>query len=126
MRRLLTYTPTLFVALLILYLSLLRHPHLSMPVFAYSDKLAHAAFYILLAGCFTFNRFQDKGKGWTCTWLVIAVVTAYGGIIELLQEYCFSPRTGEWADWGADFLGACIGTLIARMIWNYRKRNSTT
>lgn len=126
MRRLATYIPTILIALLILYLSLLRETHLTLPAFIGADKLAHAAFYALLAGCFTLNRYQDKGTGWTCTWLVIAISTAYGGIIELLQEYFFPPRTGEWTDWAADLIGAMAGTLIVRQLWKYRKRNYTT
>ncbi len=125
LRRLGLYAPAIIVALAILYLSLLREVPYRIPAFSGYDKLAHALCYALLAALFTLGRYKDKAVGWTCTWLVIIIVSLYGGAIELLQQYCFPPRTGDWWDWAADIAGAGIGTLIIFLLWT-NKRPSTT
>ena len=121
MRRLPAYCPAILTALLILYLSLIREPRLTLPPFTGADKIAHCGMYLLLAGLFTFGRLANHAKGWTCTWLVILLCSLYGGGIELLQAYCFPPRTGDWADWLADAAGAVSGTYLMTRLWNYHK-----
>ena len=45
-------------------------------------------------------------------WLVaVAIPVVYGGVIELLQEQFFYPRTGELLDWLADGVGVCMGLV---------------
>jgi VanZ family protein len=38
----------------------------------------------------------------------------YGGVIELLQENFFPPRTGDWSDWVADALGSVAAYFLAK------------
>jgi VanZ family protein len=46
-------------------------------------------------------------------WIVgLAIPVVYGGLIEVLQELFFYPRTGEWSDWLADGVGVFIGAVI--------------
>ena len=40
----------------------------------------------------------------------------YGGLMELLQEYYFPPRTGDWEDWIADIVGVLIAFFICRKL----------
>jgi VanZ family protein len=43
-------------------------------------------------------------------WLVIMILPIlYGGLIEVLKERFFYPRTGDWMDWVADVLGVVLG-----------------
>ncbi len=44
-------------------------------------------------------------------WAVIAMI-ALGGIIELMQKYCTTTRSGEWLDFVADSIGVIIGAII--------------
>jgi VanZ family protein len=49
----------------------------------------------------------------------------YGGIIELLQHYLFTWRSGEWADLFADAVGAFMGLFSFLVIFkalNYVKK----
>ena len=43
---------------------------------------------------------------------VLVAMVALGGLIELLQAYCTSTRSGEWLDFWADSIGVVIGTVI--------------
>jgi transcriptional regulator with XRE-family HTH domain len=57
-------------------------------------------------------------------WLVAVILPiAYGGIIEVLQEHFFYPRTGDWMDWLADCIGAWvgIGTWYIGQKWHERR-----
>ena len=41
----------------------------------------------------------------------MAVAILYGGAIELLQNYIFTWRDGDWNDLFADTVGAAMGTF---------------
>ena len=47
-------------------------------------------------------------------------LTAMGGLLELIQAYCTTTRSGEWLDFLADSLGALLGTvagLVTSLLW---------
>ena len=48
-------------------------------------------------------------------WALIAMI-ALGGIVELLQAYCTTTRSGEWLDFWADTLGVLIGNIIGLLM----------
>ena len=55
-------------------------------------------------------------------WAVVGMI-ALGGLMELLQAYCTSTRSGEWLDFFADSVGVVLGTLIGLLISKlYRTR----
>ena len=43
-------------------------------------------------------------------------LTALGGLMELLQAYCTTTRSGEWLDFWADTVGVVIGTAIGLLM----------
>lgn len=49
-------------------------------------------------------------------WGGMAMV-ALGGLIELLQAYCTTTRSGEWLDFWADSAGVLIGILVGMLMW---------
>ncbi len=73
-----------------------------------SDKVAHLAAYGMLAfaGFAAANR-----RGARAALLVIALCTAYGGLIELIQPLV--GRSRELVDLAADFGGASLGAVAA-------------
>ncbi len=125
MRRILNYIPTVLVAGLILYLSLLREPHFHLPPIkiAYLDKLLHTVFYFVLAAVFTCDLWRDRVRFAILISLAIILPVIYGGIIEILQQQYFYPRTGEWFDWGADILGTLLGFALVITIIKIRKKH---
>ena len=44
--------------------------------------------------------------------IVIALPVLYGGALELIQQYFFPPRTGDWLDFLADAVGVLLGYSI--------------
>ena len=52
---------------------------------------------------------------------MIVLPSCLGGILELVQAYLTTCRSGEWLDVIADTIGAVIGTVgcfIIGLIWN--------
>jgi len=47
-----------------------------------------------------------------------------GGLLELLQAYATTTRSGDWLDFAANTLGATLGALIGYgyLKWSYRDR----
>ena len=56
--------------------------------------------------------------------LAIIMPIVYGGVIELMQEAYFQPRTAEWGDWIADILGTFVAYFICKHYYpNLVKQN---
>ena len=123
-KRILNYIPTILAASLIMYLSLLREPHFQLPEIriAHLDKWIHGLMYMMLGMVFTLDLKRDGVRLPTAALPAIVLPSLYGGLIEILQEYCFAPRTGEWLDWAADIAGVMVGVIITLLINGVRKR----
>lgn len=83
------------------------------------DKLVHCGFYFVWVvvyanGFIRKNGLEKLTFGVEC--IITAVALAYGGLIEILQAYIFTWRSGEWADMFADTVGACMGTFSLLLI----------
>ncbi len=89
-----------------------------MPRFYGADKVAHILMYVCLAFALAMEnsivKFSYRFS------LVFIMPIIYGGLIEILQEYCFPPRTGDWFDWIADILGVALGCLLATKLCSIR------
>ena len=119
------YIPTVAVASGIAYLSLIRETGLSLPHFTGWDKLAHFCMYFALAAVMLWDTRRDRKQGRTVSVVLLAVCCLYGGLIEILQEEFFYPRTGDWLDWLADCLGAVFGLYSMSMVWKHLKKDAT-
>lgn len=97
-------------------------PDSNLPKFQYSDKLIHLLMYASLAFIFFYEYRKDKQikSGFRSFYLVLLLPVIFGGVIEILQQTCFPPRTAEWLDWISDIVGSLIGILVAKMIFNDR------
>jgi VanZ family protein len=76
------------------------------------DKLVHCGLFFVLVvfGFYGFSRQQiSAAMPYKAVLFIIALAIAYGGIIELLQLYIFTWRSGEWDDLFADAVGASMG-----------------
>ena len=48
------------------------------------------------------------------------LLTAMGGLLELIQAHCTTTRSGEWLDFWADGAGALFGSivgLVTSLLW---------
>lgn len=124
MKRVLRYWETIIVAAVIAYGSLLREPHFRLPDIPHTDKWAHLLMYIALGAVLFWDLCRDKRQGWTLWLTAIIAPILFGGLIEILQENFFYPRTGDWMDWLADSVGTLVGCALSygvHRVWYGRR-----
>ena len=130
MRRCLNYLPTLLVAGVIAYFSLLRSMPVKLPDWDWqnADKLVHGFFYFVFALTLVSDLHRDNRQYIITYILSFFLPIIYGGVIEWLQQYYFAPRTGEWFDWLADIAGAIAGCAVGYVYYDLckTKRSSNT
>ena len=85
------------------------------------DWTGHFCFYFLLGGLLCYESAKNGRSSKSMEFLLIVVLLPmlYGGMIELVQEYLFPPRTGEWSDWIVDIMGASAAYMS--WIWMEKK-----
>lgn len=126
MMRALRYIPALLVAALVAFLSLWENSAAIVSFPITNDKVAHMLMYVGLACVAMLCVLWDGHAAWYAYLLVWGIVSFYGGALELLQEYCTTLRTGDWADLLSDMLGAAAGLLPAWAIHRVCRRNNYT
>ena len=114
--KVISYWRTIGAGAVIAYLSLGRSVQTALPLFAGADKIVHCLMYMLLAATFIKDTASNAMSSAYRAILAIVLVSLYGGGMELLQQYYFPPRTGEWADWIADMIGGGIVAGIYLMM----------
>ena len=108
------YVPAVLVTAGIAVLSLWENPQVPHAM-QMSDKLAHGLLYTVLAVAWMAPLAKNGCRiGTACA--LWAAVTAYGGLMELLQHYCTRTRSGDWADLCADAVGALAGVIIVFLL----------
>lgn len=127
MKRVINYIPTVLVAGLIMYLSLMREPHfnIDMSHIPHFDKVVHGLMYLGLSLILSLDLKRDNLNIGLVALITIVLSSVYGGVIELLQEYYFPPRTGEWLDWAADIAGAVLGFALCTFYFLSMKSKKT-
>ena len=110
-RKIIGYWKSIVVLSAIAYVSLMREPSIAMPHVVGMDKWIHSSMYLLLTIILLWDSRRLTPPR---SWLIVAIFSAiYGGSIEVLQEYFFYPRTGDWMDWLAD----CVGVVVGLGLW---------
>ena len=114
---------TIITAFIIFILSII--PLSEVPDFGdvpFMDKWVHFVMYGTLTFAMYLDRKLSKAEANT-TFILVAffLPSIYGGILELVQKYCTSCRSGEWLDFYADTFGAFLATIISLLIWKIVK-----
>jgi len=124
------YGPAFLWALFILVMCSVQfgpisHSPMFFPGF---DKLVHCGFFFVLV-IFSFYGLSRQqipaAMPYKAVLLIIATAIIYGGVIELLQLYIFTWRSGEWDDLFADAVGASMagfGILLTVYGMRYAKK----
>lgn len=97
--------------------------HLFFPGF---DKLTHCGLFVVLVvflggGCIRQHGIRYFTLIAGIKLFLVAII--YGGIIELLQLYVFTWRSGEWADLFCDAVGAAMA-IFAILVTLYASANA--
>ena len=125
MRLIRGYWKTIVIGIAILYVSIMRDSGITLPNMAGADKLLHICMYVVLGGIACWDSWKIDIKGWKLWLISVVIPIVYGGLIELVQEQWFAPRSGEWLDWLADGIGVIIGAISIMIIRrSYDKRNA--
>jgi|SRR5476649_2523579 VanZ family protein len=117
------YRPAIVWALFILLMCSIKLDGIaSSPIFFPGfDKLVHCGFFFVLVILWCYGLIRNR-SGRTLLFipllLIIFFSVVYGGAIELLQNYLFTWRSGEWGDLFADTVGATMGGFSVLITFN--------
>lgn len=109
-----TFLPAVLFTAAVAYLSLTESAQ--APSVALNDKVIHACIYLVLAIAWLLPIVKHSPFAFCLSPYVVLGVTAFGGILELLQHFFTLTRSGEWLDLLADFIGALIGAVLVWLI----------
>ena len=119
------YPVTLLLAVGIVLLSLLPIPDIKMPVdVPLADKWTHMVMYgvLTLTIWVEYRRAHQKSNAWRLLLFAFFTPIAMGGILELMQAYLTTCRSGEWLDFVANTIGVCIGSAVGILIMKTAKK----
>ena len=113
------YLPTTIWLLVILVLSGYSGNHVpKIPIWQF-DKLVHAIIYsvlsILLIIAFQKQYVQEQNRFRVVIFIILFGIS-FGGFMEILQNYIFINRSGNWYDFIANTFGATFGVLFYPLI----------
>ena len=113
----LRYPLSIAIILLVTYLSFFKPPQTELDDVPGIDKLAHTAMYFVMAGLLWFEFYRGRRKTNAPMWHAwvgaFFCPLIYGGLVELLQEYCTEYRGGEWLDFAANSSGVILAAILA-------------
>ena len=118
------YPLSLLCIALIWYLSIWFNPpeEMELPSINFLDKWTHLVMYggtcsVIWFEYLRHHRMLDVKKLFVWAWLLPTIM---GGVIELVQAYCTTTRSGEWLDWLADAVGVTLAIgvgLLMKKLW---------
>ena len=122
------YFWTLLASTLVVVASVVPVPETPMGDVPLFDKWVHFVMYGGIACAAWFDSYRhddDRRYTWhTFCWTVLMPVVL-GGVLELVQRYLTTTRSGEWLDFVADALGVAmafpVGYFLIRRWANWRK-----
>lgn len=114
---------TIIVAVAITILSTIPVPEVKpledVPFF---DKWVHFVMYGGLAMAVWLDLWRLRGRpSWSFAAATFVGASVLGGLLELVQAYLTTCRSGDWLDFWADAFGALLGTIISYIIWRIAK-----
>ena len=121
------YPITVLVAVAIIVLSVLPIPDMKVDIqVPLADKWTHMVMYgvLTLVIWFEYKRCHKQWDSPKLLFLAFLAPIAMGGILELVQAYLTTCRSGEWLDFIANTIGVCLGTVGGLLMKLSAKRQS--
>lgn len=89
-------------------------PHYTWADLLSVDKLIHFSLFFILAILIKRAWALSVTKPTIAlqNFIVIAGGITYGGLLELMQNYCYTDRSGSWFDFLANSIGVMAGALL--------------
>jgi len=93
------------------------------PAFSGIDKAVHLVLFCLLTAlCFyEFNKNISRFRRWV---VAAAYPATLGLLIEILQKYVFTYRSGDWLDWLCDLAGVALCWAVFFLLKNGKKTSA--
>ncbi len=113
------YKFTWLIIGIILYLSFFTPPKTELDDISNIDKLAHICMYGGLCSILWIEYLRSHIQIQRIRVFIGGIVLpiAFSGIIELLQEYATTNRSGDWADMIANSIGVILAALLGQFIF---------
>ena len=113
------YKISLLIIGTILYLSFFTPPKTQLDEVTNIDKLVHICMYGGLCSILWIEYLRSHRHIQRFRVFIGGIVLpiTLSGIIELLQEYATSNRSGDWADMIANSIGVVIAALLGQFIF---------
>lgn len=113
---------TLFLILVVTTLCLIPIEDPPLKNVRFIDKWTHIALF----GAISFSIVVEASFGSRKTvWPAPFIAALYGGLVELMQAYLTTCRSGEWLDFVADSVGAFVAFPLAFLICRKHRLIST-
>lgn len=114
MHRFFRYFPiTLLVVIVVTTLCLIPIEDPPLKDVRFIDKWTHIALFGAISFCIVVETLLGGRK---MVWPAPFVAAFYGGLVELMQAYLTTCRSGEWLDFAADSVGAFVAFPIALFV----------
>lgn len=116
------YPIACFCIALIWYLCLFKPPKTRLDEIQNFDKFVHVSMYL---GTCTIIWIEYLRSHWRehplkiIIWAIVAPILM-SGVVELVQEYCTTTRSGDWADFAANSTGVILAALLGHFVLRRR------
>jgi len=106
--------------LMIFYLSFAKSDSFKdINVINITDKTAHYLVYVAYGMVLIFDFLRKNKTAYSLlSFITFCIITPIllGGVIEIVQETFFKPRSAEWIDWLADIFGILTAWGIMHLL----------
>ena len=123
------YPLTLLCLGLVWYLSLfIDMPETPMDDVPFIDKWTHLVMYggTCSVMWWEYSRCHTSLTAWKLLLYAWLGPILMSGLIELMQKYCTSTRSGEWLDLAANTTGVTLAVPIGLALWHWKKNRHRT
>jgi VanZ family protein len=113
------YWLSILINLIILTLCLIDTSQIEAPPMTNFDKLVHLLMFMGISGVIFFDNTSYLRKRISSQRIILGSFlfpVIFGGIIEILQAYLTTSRSGDWMDFLFDTIGSFFGILICLVI----------
>ncbi len=110
-------------ALAIIVASLIPVPEIPQTDIPFADKWAHWVMYGTLTLVVSYDLMRSKLFSIRNIFIGAGLAVALGGLMELMQAYCTTTRSGDWLDFYANTFGVFCAVVIVLIYKKMHARN---
>ena len=116
-----SYPVSLLIIAAVVYLSFFTVPSTDLNDVPNIDKVVHICMYLGMSGMLWLEFLRAHHKDGTPiwhAWLGACVCPVlFSGLVELLQAYCTTNRSGDWPDFAANTVGVLLASAVGQFLF---------